>query len=81
MLDRIIASANSYPNTALIIDLGIEKIVGLDKTFPNIFVKSALVTGLGATAFIGPTRDSSAIACKIIPSKSSGVTPVLSQLA
>ena len=70
-LDRSKASANCSPNAAFMINFGIEKIVGLDKTLPNIFVKSELLTGLGATAFIGPIIDSFAITCKIIPSKSS----------
>jgi hypothetical protein len=48
---------------------GIDKTVGLDKIFPNDFVNSLFVTGLGDTAFIGPIMDSFTIAYKIMPSR------------
>ena len=71
MLERIPASANSPPNANFIMDSGIENIVGRDRTFPNVIVKSAFVMGLGDTAFTGPEIDLSAIAYRISPSKSS----------
>ena len=70
-LDKIAALANSFPNIDFNIKLGIEKIVGRDKIFPNVFVKSEFVTGLGETAFTGPLIDSSTIAYIIRASKSS----------
>lgn len=44
-LDRIAALANSSPNADFIINSGIENMVGRDKTFPNVAVKSAFVIG------------------------------------
>jgi hypothetical protein len=57
VLDRIAALANSSPNGNFIIDSGIENIVGRDRTFPTVDVKSAFVIGLGDTAFTGPAID------------------------
>jgi hypothetical protein len=71
MLDRTAELASSSPNTDFIINLGREKIIGRNKTFPNVSVKPAFVVGLGDTAFTGPVIDSSTIAYKIIASKSS----------
>ena len=62
MLDRIAALANSPPIGSFIMDSGIENLVGRDRTFPKIDVKSAFVIGLGDTAFTGPAIDLSAIA-------------------
>ena len=42
MLDRIAALANSSPNGNFIIILGIENIVGRDRTFPKVLVKAGL---------------------------------------
>ena len=70
-LDRNVEFTNSSPNTDFNINLGSENTVGLDNTFPNNLVKSAFVTGLGDTAFIGPLIDSSTIAYTTRVSKSS----------
>ena len=61
MLDRIAALANSSPNGNFIIILGIENIVGRDKTFPKVLVKAVFVVGLGDTAFTGPVIDLSVL--------------------
>src|SRR5215217_1953976 len=76
-LDRIAALANSSPNADFIINSGIENIVGRDKAFPNVAVKSAFVIGLGDTAFTGPAIDSSAIVYRISPSKSSNAIQLI----
>ncbi|HEY7572256.1 MAG TPA: hypothetical protein VH796_12895 [Nitrososphaeraceae archaeon] len=71
MLGRIAALDNSSPRGNFIIDLGIENLVGRDKTFPKAVVKSAFVIGLGDTAFTGPEIDLLPIASRISPRKSS----------
>ena len=54
MLDRIAAFANSSPNANFIMDSGIENVVGRDRSFPKVSVKSAFVIGFGETTFTGP---------------------------
>jgi hypothetical protein len=49
VLERIADSDNSSPNIDFIMDLGTANIVGRDRTFPKVSVKSAFVMGFGET--------------------------------
>jgi hypothetical protein len=68
VLESIAALANSSPNANFIMDSEIANLVGRDRTFPKVVVKSAFVMGLGDTAFTGPEIDSSAMVYRISPS-------------